>query len=101
MTAVDDLRGLRGEFADFCRRHGIRRISVFGSALRDELDADSDLDLVVEYRPDRVPGMLGVASMELELEKLVGREVELRTLNDLSTHFRDQVREDASEIYAA
>lgn len=92
---------LRQELALFCRRHGIRRIAVFGSALRDELRPDSDLDLLVDFEPGRVPGLLGLAKLELELEGLVGREVELRAINELSIHFRDQVRDEAAELYAA
>lgn len=92
---------LRQEVALFCRRHGIRRIAVFGSALRDELRPDSDLDLLVDFEPGRVPGLLGVAKLELELAGVFGREVELRTMNDLSIHFRDQVRHEAAELYSA
>lgn len=92
---------LRRDLARFCRRHGIRHLAVFGSALRDELRPGSDLDFLVEFEPDRVPGLLGLAKLELELAGVVGREVELRTLNDLSIHFRDQVRDEAAELYAA
>lgn len=88
--------------ADFCRRNGIRRLALFGSALRGDLRPDSDVDLLVEFEPGRVPGLLRVAQMELELSSVFGnREVELRTYADLSPHFRDEVRASALPLYAA
>lgn len=89
------------EVAAFCRRHGIRRLAVFGSALRADFRDDSDVDVLVEFEVDRTPGLLSLASMELELGELVGREVELRTLEDLGRHFRDHVMASARELYAA
>lgn len=87
--------------ADFCDRHGVRRLAVYGSVLRDDFRDDSDVDVLVEFRPGKVPGLLAVAAMELELGELFGREVELRTYEDLSRHFRDRVRASARELYAA
>ena len=59
----------------FCQEHGIRRLAVFGSALRDDFGPDSDIDLLVEFEPDRIPGLLGVAGMEVTLsETLRGAE---------------------------
>ena len=71
--------------AEFCRRNGIRRLAVFGSALRDDLTPDSDIDLLVEFEPGQVPGMLRISGMELELEENVldGRRVDLRTAAEL------------------
>lgn len=86
----------------FCRRHAIRRLALFGSVLRPDFRRDSDIDVLVEFVPGRVPGLLRLASMELELGELLGgREVELRTYEDLSTYFRDQVQSQARELYAA
>jgi predicted nucleotidyltransferase len=87
--------------ADFCRRHSIRRLAVFGSALRDDFRDDSDVDVLVEFEPAATPGLLAIAAMEIELGDLFGREVELRTYEDLSRHFRDRVRTSARELYAA
>ncbi|HEX8802573.1 MAG TPA: nucleotidyltransferase domain-containing protein [Acidimicrobiales bacterium] len=87
--------------ADFCRRHAIRRLAVFGSALGDRFRDDSDVDVLVEFHAGRTPGLLTLAAMELELGRLVGREVELRTYEDLSRHFRDRVRTSARQLYAA
>ena len=85
----------------FCREHGIRRLSVFGSALREDFGPDSDVDVLVEFEPDRTPGFLGIARMELELSKLFsGRRVDLRTPEDLSPYFRRDVLDGAVVQYA-
>jgi len=91
----------RDTLADFCRAHGIRRLGLFGSALRGELRADSDIDLLVEFEPGHTPGMLGIAELELELASLLGRQVDLRTSADLSRHFRDAVVAEARTLYDA
>ena len=84
----------------FCRRHHVRRLALFGSALGDNFGPGSDVDLLVEFDPGRVPGLLHVAGMELELADLLGgREVDLRTAADLSPHFRDEVRASAVPLY--
>ncbi len=59
----------------FCAVHGIRRLGLFGSALRGELRPDSDIDLLVEFEADGTPGLLGISQLELELGELVGRPV--------------------------
>lgn len=55
----------------------------------------------MEFEADRVPGLLGLASMEIELEEILGRPVDLRTYGDLSRYFRDQVRASAREVYSS
>jgi predicted nucleotidyltransferase len=88
--------------AAFCHRHGIRRLALFGSVLRDDFTADSDIDVLVEFQPDRIPGLLQLAELEFELSTLIGgREIELRTYEDLSHYFRDRVRAAAVPLYAA
>jgi predicted nucleotidyltransferase len=87
--------------AELCRRHGIRRLALFGSALHDELRPDSDIDLLVEFAPGHTPGLLGIAAIELELERLVERRVDLRTPGDLSRYFRDTVTAEARPLYDA
>jgi predicted nucleotidyltransferase len=87
--------------ATFARTHGIRSLALFGSALRDDLGPDSDIDLLVEFQPGHTPGLLHLAVMELELEDAFGRPVELRTSEDLSPYFRDQVTANARPLYAA
>jgi predicted nucleotidyltransferase len=75
-----------------CRRHGIRRLSLFGSVLRGADRADSDVDLLVEFEPGSTPGLLEMSRIEEELSALLGgRHVDLRTAQDLSRHFRDEV----------
>lgn len=88
--------------AGFCRRHHIRRLSLFGSMLRREGRADSDVDLLVEFEPGEAPGLLGLAGIEAELSALLGgRRVDLRTAHDLSRHFRSEVVRTAEAQYAA
>ena len=88
--------------AAFCRRHAIRRLALFGSALGNDFGPQSDIDLLVEFDRSRIPGLLKVAAMELELAELFGgREVDLRTAADLSPHFRDDVQSRALPLYAA
>ena len=91
----------RSVLASFCRLHHIRRMSLFGSQLKGTAGPDSDVDLLVEFDPTHMPGLLAVAAMELELSDIVGRKVELRTARDLSKHFRDEVVRTAEVRYAA
>ena len=78
--------------AEFCQKHGIRRLAVFGSALREDFGPESDIDLLVEFERDRVPGLLGIAGIELKLSEMFGgRKVDLRTPEDLSPYFRQDV----------
>ena len=86
---------------DFATRHGIRRLALFGSVLRGEDTPASDVDLLVEFEEGRTPGLLGMAELELELGAVLGREVELRTYEDLSRYFRDHVAATARPLYAA
>ena len=74
---------------------------MFGSVLRPDFGPASDIDLLVEFDPDHVPGLLAMAAMELELERILGRRVDLRTYGDLSRYFRDRVRASAQDLYAA
>jgi predicted nucleotidyltransferase len=88
--------------AAFCRRHGIRRLALFGSRSGTSSAPESDVDLLVEFDPGSVPGLLTLAGMELELAGLFGgREIELRTAADLSPHFREDVQTRAVPLYAA
>lgn len=83
----------------FCERNHIRRLSVFGSAIRGELRAESDLDILVEFEPDHTPGLFSVIRMEMELSETLGRKVDLRTPDDLSRYFRDEVMANAELQY--
>ena len=85
---------------DFCRRNRIRKLAVFGSALRDDFRPDSDLDVLVEFEPGSVPGLAFFALQE-ELSRMFGRSVDLNTPNCLSPEFRQRVTEEAEVLYAA
>lgn len=76
------------QLAEFCRARRIRRLSILGSALRDDFRPDSDLDLLVEFEPGHRIGLSGMAALQRELSTLVGRDVDLRTPGDLSPYFR-------------
>lgn len=92
----------RAALAALCRRRGIRRLSLFGSVLKGTARPDSDVDLLVEFAPDAVPGLLGLAAIELELSQLLGgRRVDLRTPQELSRYFREEVVRTAKVQYAA
>lgn len=87
--------------AAFCRAHGVKRFAIFGSALREDFGPGSDVDVLVEFEPGRAPGLLGVAGMEQELSDLFGgRKVDLRTPEDLSRYFRQDVLDAAEVQYA-
>ena len=88
----------RERIADFCRRHHVRRLALFGSVLRDDFTPSSDIDVLVEFQPGRTPGFAFVTVQE-ELSRLFGRRVDLRTPNELSKYFRDEVLAEVEEVY--
>jgi predicted nucleotidyltransferase len=91
----------RKQIALFCREWHIRRLAIFGSALRSDFRPDSDVDLLVEFEPDHIPGLFEIAHMERDLSALCGgNKVDLRTPEDLSRYFRQQVLEEAEVQYA-
>jgi len=90
----------REKIAEFCSRHHIRRLSLFGSVLRDDFGPDSDVDVLVEFETGHVPG-LAFFGMEAELSQILGRKVDLSTLQFLSRYFRDEVLNEAEEQYVA
>ncbi|OLT55944.1 nucleotidyltransferase family protein [Moorena bouillonii] len=88
------------EIEQFCQRHHIRKLSLFGSVLRDDFTPESDLDFLVEFEPGKTPGLFRLASMEIELSELVeGRKIDLRTPNELSIYFRYRVMAEAMVQY--
>jgi len=87
--------------AAFCRRHHIRRLTLFGSVLREDFRQDSDVDVLVEFEPGHVPGLKFV-SIESELSRLFGgRRVDLVTPKILNPRIRDQVLHSARSLYVA
>ena len=79
------------KLAEFCRRHHIRKLSLFGSVLTESFTPESDVDVLVEFEPERTPGVLRMAGLELEISELLGRKVDLRTAAELSRYFREEV----------
>lgn len=89
------------QLASYCRKRHIRRLALYGSALRQDFRPDSDVDLLVEFESGHSPGLFGMARMERELSCLMGgRKVDLRTPEDLSRYFRMQVMAEAEVQYA-
>jgi uncharacterized protein len=92
----------REKVASLCREFGVARLSIFGSVLRDDFDpARSDIDLLVEFTPDRTPGLFGFMDLEGRLSELFGRKVDLSTANSLSKYFRNEVLASAEPLYVA
>ncbi len=90
----------KDKIVEFCKKHRIRRLSLFGSVLRPEFRSGSDVDVLVEFEPGHVPG-LAFFAMEEELSKILGRKVDLNTPQFLSKYFRDKVIEEAVVQYGA
>ncbi len=85
---------------EFCRSHHIRKLSLFGSILREDFTPDSDIDVLVEFEPGETPG-LAFFAMQRELSALLGRRVDLSTPPCLSRYFRDEVISEAEKLYDA
>ena len=85
---------------EYCATQPIRRLSVFGSAARNELTPESDIDLLVEYMPDASVGLFAMSGHRLDLMDIVGRDVDLVTPNGLCPYIRDEVLGDARHIYS-
>jgi len=90
----------RADLETFCRRNHITKMSLFGSALRDGLKPDNDIDILVEFDKNHIPGLMDLAGMEIELTEMFGRKVDLCTPAELSRYFRDDVLEKARVEYA-
>ncbi|MBI5827312.1 MAG: nucleotidyltransferase family protein [Deltaproteobacteria bacterium] len=88
------------KIAGFCRRNHIRKLSLFGSVLRDDFGPGSDVDVLVEFEEGHVPGLITLSGMEIELSGIIGRKADLRTPEDLSRYFRKEVVESADVQYA-
>jgi len=86
--------------AEFCKRHHVQRLSLFGSVLTDRFRPESDVDFLIEFEPEDTPGFFALARMQFELEAVVGKPVDLRTPRDLSRHFREEVLRSAEVQYS-
>ena len=87
------------QLAEFCRKHHICRMSVFGSVLRDDFRPESDVDFLVEFEPDFHPGWEFVEICD-ELERLVGRAVDVVNPNYLKQRLKKNVLESAQLVYS-
>ena len=85
--------------AEFCRRHRIHRLALFGSVLRDDFRSDSDVDVLVEFESGVRVGLIRLSGIELELSKLIGRKVDLNTPGFLSKYYRERILNEALVQY--
>ena len=83
---------------EFCQRHHISKLALFGSVLRNDFNAESDIDILVEFEPDHIPG-LAFFEMEAELTQILGRKVDLNTPGFLSQRIRERVQQEAVVQY--
>jgi hypothetical protein len=90
----------RDSLNKFCRRYHVRRLALFGSVLRPDFSPESDVDVLVDFEPGHTPG-LAFFRMQRELSNLLNRQVDLHTANDLSPYFRQEVLEEAEDLYVA
>lgn len=91
----------KNQINEFCRRNHIRKLAFFGSVLRDDFGPDSDIDILVEFHEGKIPGFFSLMRMQKELSDLFEHQVDLRTANDLSSYFRNEVIEKAEVYYSA
>jgi predicted nucleotidyltransferase len=90
----------RTAIADFCRRHGIRELSLFGSVLRDDFRPNSDVDVLVEFLPGSRIGLFEFCGMIEELETIFGKKVDLMTMSGLHPRIRDKVLASREVLYS-
>lgn len=88
-----------GQIRAYCQLQEIQSLSLFGSVLREDFSPESDVDMLVEYSPDAMITLLDMAQQEIDLSAIIGRKVDLRTANELSPYFRQDVIEMAMLIY--
>jgi hypothetical protein len=91
----------KDSIAEFCMRNRIRRLSLFGSVLREDFSPDSDVDILVEFEPGTRVGLISLSGLEIELGTIVGRKVDLNTPGFLSKYYRDQILAEADVQYDA
>jgi uncharacterized protein len=83
----------------FCKKYHIAYLALFGSILTSHFTASSDVDILVKFEKEHIPTLFDLVDIEVELTSIVGRQVDLKTPNDLSPYFRDQVLAGAATIY--
>ena len=99
MTETNPIDLPLDEIREYCATQPIARLSLFGSALRDELRPESDIDLLVEYESGAEVGYFRHAGHELALTDIAGWKIDLRTPQELSQYFRQNVLDSARLIY--
>ena len=87
------------EIEHFCECYHIQKLAFFGSVLRTDFTLFSDIDILVEFHPEHIPGLIHLSLMENELSRLFQRKVDLRTPEDLSRYFRQEVLDSAVVSY--
>lgn len=95
------IRLSQAELEEFCRRHHIQKLAFFGSVLREDFGPDSDVDILVEFERDHVPGYFRLSAMESDLSDLLGKKVDLRTPGEISEFYRDRVVSSSQVRYEA
>lgn len=91
----------QSEIAAFCQRYPIRRLSLFGSVLRNDFSPESDIDVLVEFEPNAGIGYFELVAMQDRLSTTLGREIDLLTPDAISHNFRQEVLEATQVIYAS
>ena len=99
MASSRNISVAKDRIAQFCIQHHIRRLSFFGSVLREDFRPDSDIDVLLEFQPDQRVGLLRLSALELELSGIMGRKCDLRTPAELSRYFRQEVVNEAEIQY--
>jgi len=89
----------KSKIEKFCKKHHIVYLALFGSILTSRFSEKSDIDILVKFEKKHTPHLPGIVKMESELSSIMGREVDLKTPNDLSRYFRDDVLANAMIIY--
>lgn len=87
------------KIAKFCRKNHILTMSLFGSVLTDKFTPSSDVDFLVEFKPDHIPTLFDMVNMEEELSDIIGHHADLKTAKGISRYFRDDVLAEARMIY--
>ena len=99
MSPKANTRPTKKKIAEFCEKHHIRKLSFFGSVIRGDIAAESDVDVLVEFDSAHIPGLIRLAGMEIELSRILGRKADLRTAQDLIPYFREEVVRSAEVQY--
>ena len=100
MRLIDNKKVSMKKIKEYCLRHHITKLALFGSAIRNELTPESDIDILVEFDQNNVPGFFDLFNMEKELSALLNnRKIDLRTPKDLSKYIRNDVLKEAEVLY--